>query len=200
LKIPIIYFLVPTLTVTFSLTAAAQTTGTFKDPRDGNTYKTVKIGDQWWMAQNLNFRTANSFYYLHDSSYSAIYGRLYVFEDAKKACPSGWHLPGDEEWTKLTDYLGGEPVAGNKMKETRNGHWDYFNPKDTNSSGFSGLPGGCHSSDWEFGLMRFLGFWWTSTSFDALSSWNRHLECGHPEIFRNTQKKVDGFSVRCIKD
>lgn len=178
----------------------AQNTGTLKDQRDGCDYKTIKIGDRWWMAENLNYKTGRSFCYLLDSSFTKTYGRLYVYVDAKNACPAGWHLPGDAEWTKLSDYLGGENVAGGKMKETSSGLWDYFNKSDTNESGFSGFPGGCHSTDWEFGLMRFLGFWWTATSHTEASAWNRYMECGYKELFRKDSKKMNGFSVRCVKD
>jgi uncharacterized protein (TIGR02145 family) len=183
-----------------SLTLCAQTTDSFRDPRGGQVYQTVRIGDQWWMAQNLNFRIGKSFYYLHDSSYASPYGRLYYYEDAVKACPAGWHLPTDEEWTVLTDYLGGSGVAANKMKKTDGRNWDYFSKDDKNESGFSALPGGCQSSDWEFGMMRFLGFWWTATAVDELSAWNRHMECGKGEVSRNAVKKTDGLSVRCLKN
>jgi uncharacterized protein (TIGR02145 family) len=195
-----ILFLILCALMIIMINADAQTTGTLKDPRDGQIYKTVKIGDQWWMAQNLNYKTSDSFCYLLDSSFSKTYGRLYVYDDAKNACPAGWHLPDDAEWTKLSDYLGGSGIAGGKMKATNTGLWNYFDISDSNSSGFSALPGGCHSTDWEFGLMKFLGFWWTSTAYTDLSAWDRYMECGLTELSRADAKKMNGFSVRCVKD
>jgi uncharacterized protein (TIGR02145 family) len=181
-------------------TLVSQTKGTVKDPRDGQVYKTVQIGVQWWMAENLNYKTPKSFYYLTDSSFAKTFGRLYIYEDALKACPSGWHLPADAEWTQLAEYLGGDDDAGGVMKDTDSGLWNFLVTGEDNSSGFSALPGGCHSTDWKFGMMRFLGFWWTATPNNNASSWYRYLEAGYTKVFRADAKKMNGFSIRCVKD
>jgi uncharacterized protein (TIGR02145 family) len=103
------------------------TTGqtTFTDPRDGQTYNIVQIGNQTWFAENLNYATGNSWCYDNNDSNCNIYGRLYDWQTALTACPSGWHLPSDAEWTVLTDYLGGDTVAGLKMKNTTG--WNDYN-------------------------------------------------------------------------
>ncbi len=125
------------------------TTGTEDSSTTTKTYKTVKIGTQVWMSENLAYKpsTGNYWAYHDDNANVAKYGYLYDWETACKVCPSGWHLPSDEEWTTLIDYLGGEDVAGGKMKavgtiEAGTGLW--YDPNDgaTNESGFSGLPGG----------------------------------------------------------
>ena len=121
-----------------SLNSCVQQKNEFTDVRDGKVYKTVKIGNQTWMAENLNYVTANSWEFDNSSTNGDVYGRLYTWEAALTACPSGWHLPSDAEWTILTDDLGGESVANEKMKSTS--RWDY-NGNGTNSSGFNALPG-----------------------------------------------------------
>jgi len=135
---------------------------------DGNTYRTVKIGDQVWMAENLNVTRFNdgtdlyyatsedaslelpSRYYCYynwdSSSFSEEYGALYSRNTANIAylniCPAGWHVPGDHDWIVLENYLGGSNIAGGKMKEIGTAHWDNPNSGATNESGFTSLPGG----------------------------------------------------------
>jgi len=105
INIEIFSILPPTMTTT-------PKTGSFTDPRDNQTYKTIQIGKQIWMAQNLNYNARGSRYYEDDLDY-AMYGRLYSWEAAMKACPPGWHLPSAEEWYALTEAVGGEKIAGN---------------------------------------------------------------------------------------
>ncbi len=94
--------------------------GTFTDSRDGQTYKTVKIGTQTWMAQNLNYQTKRgSWCYENSADSCKKYGRLYDWKTAKKACPAGYHLPSNEDWTTLIDYMGGQVTAGKKLKAKR---------------------------------------------------------------------------------
>jgi len=115
---------------------------------DGNSYPVVKIGNQAWMAKNLAVTKApdgtaiTSFPYLGVEDSVKTYGRMYDWENARKACPSGWHLPGDEEWTVLVDFLGGPMVAGGKIKETGTKHWKEPNKGATNETGFTALPNG----------------------------------------------------------
>lgn len=178
--------------------SVAQVTGAFTDSRDSKTYKSVKIGTQTWMAENLNYLSENSWCYDNNSSYGSKCGRLYDYETAKKVCPSGWHLPSDAEWTILTDNLGGEGVAGDKMKSTV--IWDN-NGNGYNSSGFTGLPGGFRSHNGAFSSIRILGFWWSSTESNTYSAWYRYLSYDDGEVGRSSgSQKLDGLSVRCLRD
>ena len=141
------------LTVAISiiaLSSLAQETGTFADSRDGKTYKTVKIGTQTWMAENLAFKyDGGCLAYKDSTKYVTVYGYLYNWETAMKVCPAGWHLPTDAEWTTLTTYLGGEGAAGVKLKSTS----IRVNPNEgaANSSGFTALPGGFRDYHGTFG-------------------------------------------------
>ena len=110
-------------------------TGTFTDPRDRQVYNTIDIGTQVWFAENLNYETSNSHWYDNDSVNGDIYGRLYNLDEALNACPTGWHLPNDAEWTELFDYLGGAAIAGGKIKEVT---YSWRSPNyASNESGFS---------------------------------------------------------------
>ena len=171
------------------------------DPRDGQTYQTVEIGNQTWFAENLNYETSDSWWYDNSSSNGAIYGRLYTWEAALTACPDGWHLPSDAEWTVLTDYLGGESVAGGKMKEAGYEHWNSPNTGATNSSGFTALPGGIRYTDGSFGHLGRYGDWWSSTEeYSGLIAWYRCLDYDNGQVYRNSDTEPDGYSVRCLKD
>jgi len=131
-------FLLLTVALLFiAFSSFGQETGTFTDTRDGRTYKTVKIGTQTWMAENLNYETENSCCFNFNSDFCVKYGRLYTFEDAKKACPAGWHIPSESEWITLRNYLGGNQAV-NKI---RGGPFGLIS-KIANSSGFTGLAGG----------------------------------------------------------
>lgn len=154
---------------------------------DGNTYKTIKIGTQTWMAENLKTTKYNDgttipnvtnqdvwskltsgaycWYINQSAAYKNIYGALYNWYTVKtgKLCPGGWHVPSDAEWTTLTDYMGGWDIAGSKLKETGNSHWIPLPPyvlmlNVTNESGFTALPGGYRGSVWTFYLIENLGY------------------------------------------
>ncbi|MCX6239248.1 MAG: fibrobacter succinogenes major paralogous domain-containing protein [Bacteroidia bacterium] len=185
-----------------AMSSLAQETGTFTDPRDGKTYKTVKIGTQTWMAENLNYRTSiYGFCYNNDSSNCAIYGRLYTYYAALKVCPSGWHLPTDSEWTTLTDYLGGIDIAGGKLKSKKS--WNSPNTKATNKSGFSGLPGG-YGRFGTFDKIENDGNWWSSTEYSSSyiypSAYYRNLLYNAASIYRGTITENNNYSVRCLMD
>lgn len=171
----------------------------FTDPRDGKTYKTVRIGNQIWMAENLNYVTSSgSWCYDNKTSNCNTYGRLYDWQTARNACPPGWHLPSDAEWKQLTDYLGGTDVAGGKMKSTKS--WREPNTGATNSSGFSGLPGGCRYYNGDFTYIGDYGYWWSSTEYTTGSAWYRSLHYNPSTVNRNYYVKPNGFSCRCIRD
>lgn len=197
---------------------------------DGNKYNTTKIGSQVWMAENLkttkfndgtpialvtdplawvNLATPGYCYYDNDSSgYSNPLGALYnyfVVSDTSSlnVCPEGWHIPTDIEWTTLTTYLGGELLAGGKLKETGIFYWNSPNAGATNETEFTGLPGGNRSPfGGSFANVHALGFWWSSTIDPSVSglSFMRRLEKDNGEANRFSTNKKSGFSVRCLQD
>ena len=176
-------------------------TGTFTDARDGKTYKTVEIGNQVWMAENLNFATTSgSCVYDNNPANAEIYGRLYNWETAQDACPTGWHLPTDEEWTILTEYLGGEQVAAGKMKEEGNIHWDAPNTGATNESGFTALGAGDSIDPDFYDGMGIIASFWSATEKTSHYAYVRNLFNNSASINRHDRHKDFSLSVRCIKD
>ena len=195
---------------------------------DGNTYKTVYIGTQQWMAENLKTAKYNDgtiipnvsdnswenntsgawVYYNNDLTYNAKYGKLYngyavstTSNGNKNVCPYGWHVPSDVEWTILTDYLGGDGYAGVKMKEVGTTSWISPNTDVTNSSLFTGLPGG-YRFRWglNFDFIGSMGYWWSSTETTSDVAWFRRLNSSYVGSERNTTEKYWGLSIRCLKD
>jgi len=142
----------------------APSVSTFKDSRDGNTYKKVTIGTQTWMAENLNYAADNSVCYNNSADNCAEYGRLYDWSTALTVCPSGWHLPSNNEWDLLEDNVGGRSTAGTKLKSST-GWKDDGN--GTNEYLFSALPGGYGNSDGSFYGAGNYGFWWSATEYYA---------------------------------
>lgn len=177
----------------------SQNSATFKDNRDGKVYKTVTIGTQTWMAENLAYRIDSGCWAYDDNPANiAKYGYLYSLETAKAICPKGWHLPSDDEWDKLRTYLGGEIVAGGTMKSTK-GYKN--NGNGTNSSGFAGLPGGYRDKNGTYLNNGICGIWWNATAAGASSlNWSIVLnnKCSVANDYDIDKKS--GLSVRCIKD
>ena len=173
---------------------------TITDSRDFKVYPTVQIGSQCWLKKNMNYQTGNSWCY--DSNFTACdaYGRLYDWETALGVCPSGWHLPSDEEWLVLTDFLGGDPVAGGKMKEAGYWHWSKPNTGATNSSGFYALPGGARRTDGGFSYLGTHAYFWSSSQYDATYAWYRYLYFSNDDVGRINVFKTVGMSVRCVQD
>jgi uncharacterized protein (TIGR02145 family) len=190
---------------------------------DGNVYNTVTIGTQVWMKENLKvtkYRNGDSIpnvtwgqwqalttgawcYYNNDISNNATYGKLYnwyTVTDSRNICPAGWHIPTDAEWTILTDYLGGESVAGGKMKEAGTTHWLSPNTAADNSSGFTGLPGGFRIDYTTFMNNGGSGYWWSSTETSTINVWYRSLDRYNGATNKSYYYKYFGFSVRCVKD
>jgi uncharacterized protein (TIGR02145 family) len=184
----------------FAMSSAAQS-GTFTDSRDGKVYKTVTIGTQIWMAENLAFK-ANNFCLAYNNYVDNAegYGYLYDWETAKEACPAGWHLPTDSEWSELITYLGGNNVAGGKLKETDTTHWNSPNTEATNESGFNALPGGFRDYDGTFLYLHDFGFWWSSTEQGIGNAWGYSLNYNDSKAIRFSNGWPMGFSVRCVKD
>jgi uncharacterized protein (TIGR02145 family) len=198
---------------------------TFSDHRDGKVYSTVQIGTQCWMAQNLNVgtringsvdQTNNSptpfiekYCYDNNEANCDIYGGLYQWNEMMQysttpgrqgICPTGWHLPTNAEWTTLITYLGGESVAGGKMKETGTTHWASPNTEATNSSGFTGLPGGYRYSNGTMYYIWHNGTWWSSTDHLTTDAWSRYLLYDNANVNRSYNSKSCGNSIRCLKD
>ena len=191
---------------------------------NGNVYKTIVIGKQTWMAENLKTTKYNdgtaiplvSDYnkwsrlstpayccYENNSSNKAVFGALYNWYcvNTGKLCPSGWHVPTNDEWTTLTSYLGGDSVAGGKLKDTCTTYWIKPNTAATNESGFAALPGGYRYSKGIFASMGISGYWWSSTESRTNTAWYRplHYNSGKIDIYWGHLKQ-DGFSIRCMKD
>ena len=196
---------------------------------EGNTYKTVTIGTQQWMAENLKVTKYNDgidipnitdntqwfqlttgawAYYNNDVTYNVKYGKLYnwyavspTVNGNKNVCPTGWHVPTDTEWTVLTDYLGGETVAGGKMKEVGTTSWNSPNTDATNTSLFTGLPGGNRYKDGSYNSIGIFGNWWSSSEYKPDISWYRSLYYFSCNTYRNVSNEKDyGLSVRCLRD
>jgi uncharacterized protein (TIGR02145 family) len=165
----------------------------------GHDYNTVAIGEHCWMKENLNYDTGNNWCYNGEPANCNTYGRLYDWFSALSACPQGWRLPSDAEWTELENYLGGPMVAGGKLKATT--HRNPPNSYATNESGFSALPGGYRYYDGTFGNLGDFGYWWSSTeAWDIYDAWFRHMSYGDGEVGRTNVRKYNGFSVRCLRD
>ena len=182
--------------------------------------QTVTIGSQVWTSKNLdvatyrngdvipqvqdenaweNLTTGAWCYYDNDASNGTKYGKLYnwyAVNDPRGLAPNGYHIPTDAEWTQLSDYLG-DGEAGTKMKSTSG--W-VENGNGTNSSGFSGLPGGIRNGDGAFYYVGEYGYWWSSTEYSTNDAWCRGLLYDYGYVDRFTNSKKNGFSVRCLRD
>jgi len=191
--------------------------GTFADQRDGRVYKTIKIGNQTWFAENLAHIPHVSpgavqggiwVYGYEGSDVSAAkstenyrtYGCLYDWETAVKSSPQGWHLPSEEEWNLLITIFGRHAEDGNKMKEVVTGYWKECHFNADNSSGFSALPGGARDPDGEFFGLNTLATFWSSSESYADHFWHHYLENISPYVRNNPNDKAYGYSIRYIKD
>lgn len=190
---------------------------------DGNIYKTIVIGNQIWMAENLKvskyrngdpiitglnkegwMNTTSGAYAIYEDrpNYNQLYGKLYnwyAVDDQRGLCPEGWHIPTDLEWASLENFLGGVSIAGGKMKSIGYS-WQVPNTGATNSSGFSGLPGGVRGNYARYYGILDWGHWWSSTLDENGKPLPRSLGSKGENIYRNYSAKEVGFSVRCIKD
>jgi len=206
---------------------------------DGNTYKTITIGTQTWMAENLKtskYRNGDPIpnvtdgaewasltsgaycWYNNDGTANKdIYGALYnwfTLSDSRNIAPVGWHVPTDADWTILTNYLGGESVAGGKMKELGTTHWNSPNTNATNEVGFTAQPGGSRDPNPPTGPVTFSniglhGYWWSTTNSNSSNPphvwiWCRSIHNNLKTVTRfgnnGFNNESYGFSVRCVKD
>ena len=188
---------------------------------DGNRYKSVIIGDQEWMAENLITTTYNdsipitleednttwsnlttgAYCWWHNNE-AAHYGILYNWYTIETSilCPDGWHIPSDEEWTALEDYLtnnGHEGTEGTALKATK---WWAWGGNGTDDYGFTALPGGYRTPQGGFEAYEYQGYWWSSTEYSIGYAWYRNMYYDVSYKHKGYYKKEGGFSVRCIKD
>ncbi|MEI6089223.1 MAG: fibrobacter succinogenes major paralogous domain-containing protein [bacterium] len=202
-----------------------------ENPTEPNTdnFTSVKLGIQVWMNTNLDvdhYRNGDSIpevrdpkeweklktgawcYYDNNPANGAIYGKLYngyAINDPRGLAPKGWHIPKDEEWTRLEIYLGGADIAGGKMKsigtvEDGTGLWHWSNWHATNESGFSAIPGGWRSNNSTFYSMEYNAYWWSSTISDDNKITVRYIIfCSEASEKSNIECNF-GYAVRCIKD
>ena len=195
---------------------------------DGNGYHTIKIGTQEWMKENLKTRryrdgseipniTQDAIWinlsigaycdFNNDVNNAAIYGRLYnwyAVMDPRNVCPGGWHVPSLSEWDILINTLGGEDIAGGKMKSTgtlqnRDGQWNFPNTGATNTSGFSGLPGGTRFDAGDFRDLYSFGHWWSSVGGGG-HAWSPRLQDNNTIVEKYNNYATLGHSVRCVRD
>jgi uncharacterized protein (TIGR02145 family) len=175
-------------------------TSTLTDPRDGRTYKTITISNQTWMAENLNFEIKdNSWCYENKDSNCVIYGRLYNWDAAKNSCPSGWHLPSDNEWKKLEENIGVQNSELDIVGYRGSDQGTLL--KKGGNSGFDVQMAGFRL--WWDGTFHYLGNYadfWTSTSSNEDEAWLRDFSINDRTIYRNRINKKYGNSVRCLKD
>jgi uncharacterized protein (TIGR02145 family) len=196
----------------------------FRDPRDSIIYKTIRIGDQIWMAENLKATKFNDgttinlvennkawanlstpAYYWYDNNEKlgrSTYGALYNWYTVNtgKLCPVGWHVPTDEEWERLISSLGGKGIAGGKLKKTGTSHWRSPNWGATNESGFSALPGGDRYANGRFWGIGVGGYWWSASESDSSNALSRYVLFDSSSVYGDDASKGLGFSVRCVKD
>ena len=196
-------------TLFFAQAGIAQSTGTFTDLRDGQTYKTISFKNAstgttfTWMAQNLNYKVQDSYAYDDNEDNRKELGLLYTWEAAKKACPNGWHLATDSEWSLLASQFGGTGKAGEALKSV-NGWSEGGN--GTNSSGFNALPAGIRRNN-GYEVLGYFGFWWSSTpTGEDGKVWIWDISYGGPDMsIKSKVFRFDGYisnakSVRCVLD
>lgn len=186
---------------------------------DGNVYNTVVLGEQTWLKENLKSLHYSDgtlipdvLAYNNSDSLAQIYGLLYTWDAAMRnstqpgaqgACPDGWHIPTDQEWSEMENYLGGASVAGGKMKDTGTVYWDAPNTGASNSSGLSVLPGGEFDAFYNpniFQLLNQYAVFWTSTQVSTLKARERYLAYNSSASLIYDWYKVMNYSIRCIKD
>lgn len=151
-------------------------------------YPTVKIGNQVWMAENLNLELEEGCWIYEDNSlYGEWFGRLYTWDAAMNACPKGWHLPSNEEWEEMIKYFGGEQQAYHKLLES-------------GDNAFNARFAGYRSNDGIFLSIERAADFWTSTEAGSANAWLRYLLYKKEKVFKLIDDKGCGFSVRYVKD
>lgn len=162
-------------------------------------YESVTIGGKTWMKRNLNRATDSSWCYNNSPDSCAKYGRLYTWEAAMSACPSGWRLPTREEWQGLVDYAGGSSTGGKKLKAVSGWSEVVAGFNGTDDFGFSALPGRCRMPSGSFFDVG-TGYWWSSTESGADYAYSRYMYYYNDYIEEESISKKYGRSVRCVLD
>ena len=169
----------------------------FIDKRDGQNYRCVRIGNQIWMAQNLNYEIDDSFCYKNNPEQGELYGRLYSWAAALGVCPAGWHLPSKAEWLELAKFIGVHTAA--TALKSING-WIDTN-RGTDEYGFAALPAGYRSEhNKDFHYLGKLAGWWTSSELSADKACVVRINSNAMQIQTEEYGKLSAFSVRCVKD
>ena len=201
-RIRLFYFLVTGLLLIFNYgckKAVDKVSTNQLTDKDGNIYNSVTIGTQMWITENLK----TTKYSNGDASTNiATYGRLYTWYaviDSRNICPTGWHVPTDAEWETLKTNLGGDTIAGGKLKETGTMHWLTPNTGANNETGFTALPGGFRTLTGTYADLN-LSCWLWSSSDDSPLGWGQSMHNNNDVLLRGGYNKPAGVSVRCIKD
>ena len=206
------------ISLTAVLKSKAQSTGSGLMDIEGNTYKSILLGKQEWMMDNLKvtkYRNGQSIphiqdsivwnawkngayvFYKNDTKHGILYNWMAV-NDSRGVCPTGWHVPSSFEWDTLAKFLGGNEVAGGKMKTKL--HWETPNTSATNESSFHALPKGMYGVNGSFNNIGKNAYWWSSSEHGVSSAWGREIGFNESALFAGHGDKRDGLSVRCIKD
>ncbi len=189
---------------------------------EGQTYNTVQIGTQCWFKENLNVGTMingsnnqtnngqiEKYCCYDEPANCTTYGGLYQWDEMMQyttlqgtqgICPTGWHMPTDDEWIILTDFLGGEEIAGGPLKEAGTAHWLPPNTGATNETGFTALPGANRHGNGTFGTIGYDGNWWSSTQSSTSEAWHRRIQNHQNSVQKDYNYKTLGFSIRCLQD
>ena len=189
----------PLLNLPSNVSKVPNEMGSMIDPRDGQVYKTATIGEQTWMAENLNYENDGSFCYDDRMSYCIKYGRLYTWDAAMKACPTGYHLPTLEEWNILLDSVGGVEHAGTKLKIStgwENGYINYEKGKDC--CGFSALPAGRKNKDGSYIEKFKRTYFWSASEITSFMAYNISMKTSSAAHLYESSK-ISALSVRCLK-
>ncbi|MDR2693280.1 MAG: fibrobacter succinogenes major paralogous domain-containing protein [Chitinispirillales bacterium] len=173
--------------------------GEFTDIRDDQKYRTVKIGSQVWMAENLNFKIDGSWCYDDDEVNGKIYGMLYTWDAAMAACPVGWHLPTRDEWKAMLEAVGGWEVAGKHLK-SKTGWLADYEIKNLDTYGFSALPGGSRNTGGSFITAGLYGHWWTATKNGNDDAYGRSMYYRDGRVYEGVEDVSAGLSVRCVME
>jgi uncharacterized protein (TIGR02145 family) len=186
---------------------------------DDITYTTKKIGKQWWMAENLKtskYKTGTDIPFVNNTTWNnlttpaycnygsvpnnTVYGALYNWYavNTGNLCPSGWHVPTEDDWQELSEYLGGDAIAGGKLKETGTSHWNTPNTGATDEVGFTGRPGGYQLTS--IVTIGTYGGWWSSAEHDINNALVISMNYNNTYLNSNYNSKKSGSSIRCIRD
>jgi len=190
---------------------------------EGNIYHTVTIGAQVWLGEDLKTTKYNDntsipnvtgntewaylsspgyCWYNNDVSGKTTYGAIYNWYTVNtgKLCPLNWHVPSDAEWTILTTFLGGINASGGKLKETGTSHWISPNIGATDEAAFTALPGGARDATGPFFGLGYSGAWWSATENNVTSVWYLSLRNSNTDLVRNSNLRIFGYYVRCLRD